>query len=64
MMKRAAASSWITEGGKPQRSGVRHSDLSEGGAVPRATTRFMDVLAGNIPFKAFFNPASIARLMV
>jgi 2-polyprenyl-6-methoxyphenol hydroxylase-like FAD-dependent oxidoreductase len=27
------------------------------------TTRFMDVLAGNIPFKAFFNPASIARLL-
>jgi 2-polyprenyl-6-methoxyphenol hydroxylase-like FAD-dependent oxidoreductase len=27
------------------------------------TTRFMDVLAGNIPFKEFFNPASIARLL-
>jgi flavin-dependent dehydrogenase len=27
------------------------------------TTRFMDVLAGNIPFKAFFNPANIARLL-
>ena len=27
------------------------------------TTRFMDVLAGNIPFKTFFNPASIARLL-
>jgi flavin-dependent dehydrogenase len=27
------------------------------------TTRFMDVLAGNVPFKAFFNPSSIARLM-
>jgi 2-polyprenyl-6-methoxyphenol hydroxylase-like FAD-dependent oxidoreductase len=27
------------------------------------TTRFMDVLAGNIPFKALFNPASIARLL-
>jgi len=23
----------------------------------------MDVLAGNIPFKEFFNPASIARLL-
>jgi 2-polyprenyl-6-methoxyphenol hydroxylase-like FAD-dependent oxidoreductase len=27
------------------------------------TTRFMDVLSGNIPFKAFFNPANIARLL-
>jgi flavin-dependent dehydrogenase len=27
------------------------------------TTRFMDVLAGNIPFKEFFNPANIARLL-
>jgi hypothetical protein len=27
------------------------------------TTRFMDVLAGNIPFKEFFNPASLARLL-
>jgi flavin-dependent dehydrogenase len=27
------------------------------------TTRFMDVLAGNIPFKAFFNPTNIARLL-
>jgi flavin-dependent dehydrogenase len=27
------------------------------------TTRFMDVLAGNIPFKEFFNPASITRLL-
>ncbi len=27
------------------------------------TTRFMDVLAGNIPFKEFFNPASIAQLL-
>ena len=27
------------------------------------TTRFMDVLAENIPFKEFFNPASIARLL-
>jgi len=26
------------------------------------TTRFMDVLAGNVPFKQFFNPANIARL--
>jgi hypothetical protein len=27
------------------------------------TTRFMDVLAGNIPFKEFFNPSNIARLL-
>ena len=27
------------------------------------TTRFMDVLAGNVPFKQFFNPANIARLL-
>jgi len=27
------------------------------------TTRFMDVLAGNIPFKEFFNPPNIARLL-
>lgn len=27
------------------------------------TTRFMDVLAGNIPFKEFFNPTNIARLL-
>jgi len=27
------------------------------------TTRFMDVLSGNIPFKAFFNPENIARLL-
>jgi hypothetical protein len=27
------------------------------------TTRFMDVLAGNIPFKEFCNAASIARLL-
>jgi len=27
------------------------------------TSRFMDVLAGNIPFKDFFNPANIARLL-
>jgi hypothetical protein len=26
-------------------------------------TRFMDVLAGNIPFKEFFNPTNIARLL-
>jgi hypothetical protein len=26
-------------------------------------TRFMDVLAGNIPFKEFFNPPNIARLL-
>ena len=30
---------------------------------PEETTRFMDVLAGNIPFKEFFNPANIARLL-
>ena len=27
------------------------------------TTRFMDVLAGNIPFKEFFNPPNIKRLL-
>jgi 2-polyprenyl-6-methoxyphenol hydroxylase-like FAD-dependent oxidoreductase len=27
------------------------------------TIRFMDVLAGNVPFKEFFNPANIARLL-
>jgi flavin-dependent dehydrogenase len=27
------------------------------------TTRFMDVLAGNTPFKEFFNPSNIARLL-
>lgn len=27
------------------------------------TTRFMDVLSGNIPFKEFFNPPNIARLL-
>ena len=27
------------------------------------TTRFMDVLSGNMPFKDFFNPTSIARLL-
>src|SRR3954447_2268708 len=27
------------------------------------TIRFMDVLAGNIPFKEFFNPSNIARLL-
>jgi 2-polyprenyl-6-methoxyphenol hydroxylase-like FAD-dependent oxidoreductase len=27
------------------------------------TTRFMDVLAGNIRFKDFFNPPNIARLL-
>jgi flavin-dependent dehydrogenase len=27
------------------------------------TTRFMDVLAGASPFKAFFNPANLSRLM-
>jgi 2-polyprenyl-6-methoxyphenol hydroxylase-like FAD-dependent oxidoreductase len=27
------------------------------------TIRFMDVLAGNIPFKEFFNPTNIARLL-
>jgi hypothetical protein len=27
------------------------------------TTRFMDVLAGNIPFKEFFNPQNIQRLL-
>jgi flavin-dependent dehydrogenase len=27
------------------------------------TTRFMDVLAGNIPFKELFNPTNIARLL-
>jgi hypothetical protein len=27
------------------------------------TTRSMDVLAGNIPFKEFFNPTNIARLL-
>jgi 2-polyprenyl-6-methoxyphenol hydroxylase-like FAD-dependent oxidoreductase len=27
------------------------------------TTRFMDVLSGNMPFKDFFNPGNIARLL-
>jgi len=27
------------------------------------TTRFMDVLAGNVPFKEFFNPQNIGRLL-
>jgi hypothetical protein len=27
------------------------------------TTRFMEVLAGNIPFKEFFNPQNIGRLL-
>jgi hypothetical protein len=27
------------------------------------TTRFMDVLAGNTPFKEFFNPQNIGRLL-
>jgi 2-polyprenyl-6-methoxyphenol hydroxylase-like FAD-dependent oxidoreductase len=29
----------------------------------RETTRFMDVLAGDIPFKEFFNPQNIERLL-
>jgi hypothetical protein len=27
------------------------------------TTRFMDVLAGTVAFKEFFNPANVARLL-
>lgn len=30
---------------------------------PEASMQFMDVLAGNLPFKAFFNPSNISRLL-
>jgi flavin-dependent dehydrogenase len=30
---------------------------------PEDTTRFMDVLSGTLPFKAFFNPTNLSRLM-